>query len=46
MALEWWEYYEVSHNVKMLMQEIEKLKQEVEKLRGELESMKKGAWKK
>ena len=34
MGLEWWEYYEINHNVKNLRKEVEDLKKEVEELKG------------
>jgi cell division protein FtsB len=40
MALEWWEYYEINHNVKNLQKENAELKKEIEKLREEIEKLK------
>jgi len=33
MALNWWEYYEIQHNINNLRQEIRCLKAEIEKLK-------------
>jgi predicted nuclease with TOPRIM domain len=40
MALDWWEYYEMNHNIKNLRKEISRLEEQVKKLRKEVEEMK------
>jgi hypothetical protein len=32
MSLDWWEYYEINHNVKNLRKEVEDLKKKIEEL--------------
>lgn len=41
MSLEWWEYYEVKGNLRILQEEVERLTLEIQKLREDLKELKK-----